>query len=310
MRARAVVTGAFSYIGAAVARELISRGWQVHTLTHRRRPKGAPEGLTSAALRFDREHLARELDGADLLVNTYWVRLPHAEMTFDAAVAHSHVLLEAARTAGVRRLAHVSVSNAALDSGLAYYAGKARVEGLVRQAGLPYAIVRPTLVVGPRDVLTNNIAWFLRRFPFFLVPGGGGYRVQPITLDDAGRVIADAAETDRTLEIDAAGPAVMAFRQYVALVGRAVGRRRPLVAAPPWLTLLALRVAGMALGDVVLTVEELLGLKQERLVSHAPPLGRESVEEWLLANGATLGRTYANDLVRHFGTGASAPIAW
>jgi len=49
MSKRAVITGAFSFTGAAVVGELIRRGWKVHTLTNRTRP---PEGgeITSSPL--------------------------------------------------------------------------------------------------------------------------------------------------------------------------------------------------------------------------------------------------------------------
>jgi NADH dehydrogenase len=202
----------------------------------------------------------------------------------------------------------VSVSNADPASDLGYYRGKARVDEAVRASGLPHAIVRPTLVVGPQDVLTNNIAWFLRRFPVFPVPDGGRYRVQPITLDDAGRAIADAAEAPGDLDLDAAGPEILAFRDYVRLVARACGVRRWIAAAPGWAALLALRLVEPALRDVVLTREELQGLAEEKLVSSRPPRGTESVSAWLLAHGASLGRRYANDLDRHFGAGARRAI--
>jgi NADH dehydrogenase len=110
--------------------------------------------------------------GADALINTYWVRLPYAGQTFDTAVENSRLLLQAAAAAGVRRVVHLSVSNASAGTNLGYYRGKAEVEQAVRALGVPFAIVRPTLVVGPADVLTNNIAWFLRRFPLFPLPAG------------------------------------------------------------------------------------------------------------------------------------------
>jgi NADH dehydrogenase len=307
MSRRAVVTGAFSYIGSAVAHELRQRGWSVHTLTNRRQPPGA-EAITTAPLRFEPEHLERELRGADALVSTYWVRLPYAGQGFDTAVANSRTLIAAAARARVGRLVSVSVSNADASSSLGYYRGKAQVDAAVRAAGLPHAIVRPTLVVGPRDVLTSNIAWFLRRFPVFPVPDGGRYRVQPITLDDTGRVVADAVEARGDLDVDAAGPEIMTFRAYVRLVARACGVRRWIVGAPAWLSLLGLRLLQPLLHDVVLTREELEGLAQEKLVSRQPPRGSESVTEWLLANGASLGRRYVNDLDRHFREGAREPV--
>ena len=305
---RAIVTGAFSNIGSTVARQLLRRGFDVHTLTNRRPPDGVDD-ITAAALTFDPGHLAHELDGADLLVSTYWVRLPYGGKSFDTAVDDLKILVNAAVRAGVRRFVHVSVSNATLDSKLGYYRGKARVDETLRRSGLSYAIVRPTLVVGPYDVLSGNIAWFLRHFPAFPLPGGGRCRLQPVTLDDTGRIIADAAEAAEDMDVDAAGPEIYTFRQYVELLARACGVRRLVFGAPSGLSLAAIRLLELCLRDIVLTKEELLGLQQELLLSHAPATGSQSVEEWLMSNGGALGRTYANDIHRHFGAGASEPIA-
>jgi len=302
---RAVITGAFSYTGAAVAAELLARGWEVRTLTNRRSPQGTAIG--ASPLRFEPGHLRRELAGADAFVNTYWVRLAHGGQSFETAVERSRLLLDAAAAAGVRRLVHVSVSNAAAGRNLGYYRGKALVEDRVRALGIPHAIVRPTLVVGPNDVLTANIAWLLRRFPFFPVPAARA-RLQPITLADTARIIADAAEASGDLELDAAGPDVMTFREYVGLVARACGVRRLLFGAPGWLALAGLALIERLLGDVVLTREELLGLEQELLVSHQPARGSQPVGRWLAEHGDTLGRSYVNDVRRHFGTGAADPI--
>jgi len=309
---RAVVTGAFSYTGAAVARELIARGWSVHTLTNRRPPEEPGSdvtGITAAPLRFEADHLARELDRADLFVNTYWVRLPACGQDFNTAVERSGMLIRAAGKAGVGRMVHVSVSNAAAGKALGYYGGKAQVENAVRAAGLSYAIVRPTLIVGPGDILTNNIAWFLRRFPIFLLPRARSARLNPVTLDDTARIIADAAERTDDAEMDAAGPDTMTFAEYIRCLARALSLRRLLLPAPDALTLGMLRVAGLLLRDVVLTPEELLGLEQELLLTHDAPLGHESVPDWLMQYGQGLGRTYINDMRRHFGTGANQPVA-
>jgi uncharacterized protein YbjT (DUF2867 family) len=200
------------------------------------------------------------------------------------------------------------VSNAASARHLGYYRGKAEVEEALRARGGRYAIVRPTLIVGPADVLSNNIAWFLRRFPFFPLPGGGAYRVQPIVLADAGRVIVDALESSNNLEIDAAGTEVFRFSEYVRLLADACGLRRRYVSLPSVLALAAVRLVEPFLRDVTLTREELLGLEGEVLLSHEPPRGRESVSDWIRRHGESLGKRYVNDLERHFQHGASQPI--
>jgi uncharacterized protein YbjT (DUF2867 family) len=140
------------------------------------------------------------------------------------------------------------------------------------------------------------------------VPEGGRYRLQPVTLDDTGRIAADAAEASGDLDLDAAGPDITTFRGYVELLGRACGVKRAIFGAPRWLALVGIRLIEPLLGDCVLTGEELAGLEQELLVSRKPPLGAEPVDRWLLAHGGELGRCYVNDLDRHFGEGKKEPV--
>ena len=116
----------------------------------------------------------------------------HGETSFARAVENTRTLLRAARAAGARRIVHVSVTNPALASPLPYFRGKAEVERDVAASGLSYAIVRPTLVFGPRDILVNNIAWGLRRSPFFPIAGDGSYRVQPVSVEDTATICVDA----------------------------------------------------------------------------------------------------------------------
>jgi NADH dehydrogenase len=274
-------------------------GFSVHTLTNRAAPPSS--SISSSPLRFDPDHLEQTLRGADVLVNTYWVRLPARGIDFDTAVRNSRILLTAARRAGVGRLVHVSVSNADEHSRLSYYRAKGEVERIVRESGVAHTIVRPTLVVGPDDVLTSNIAWMLRRLPVFLLPGGGRYRLQPITLRDTGRILSNAAEATGNDEIDAAGPDIVTFSDYVRLVARACGVRRWIVGAPASIAMIAVRAAGLLLRDIVLAREELEGLIDEKLVSHESPRGTESVASWITDNGERLGRGYVNDMRRHFG---------
>ena len=124
-----VVTGAFSYSGAAIARELQATGRRVRTITGH--PERAPAGTAVEArpLDFaDPEGLADSLRGARALFNTYWVRFARGPVSHEAAVAQSRVLLQAAAEAGVRRVVHVSITHPGADSPYPYFRGKAAVE--------------------------------------------------------------------------------------------------------------------------------------------------------------------------------------
>ncbi len=312
---KVTITGAFSNIGEATARELAGRGWTISTLTNRRPPNSllaedlpdagaspAPHISSIHQLRFDRDHLVRALEGTDVFVNTYWIRFPHGDQNFRTAAQNCVRLMEACRDAGVRRFVQVGVSNAQPGDPLGYYAGKGEVDAVLRTIGIEHCIVRPTLVVGEKDVLTGNICWFLRRFPLIATPLESGYRLQPITRPETARIIADAVEGPAGTEVDAAGPDIFTFREWLEFLAREVlevhSRFLPL---PGALMTAALKPIGAALGDTILTREELEGLRRNLLVSSKPPLSTESVRDWMLEHGRDFGRTYINDTKPRFG---------
>jgi uncharacterized protein YbjT (DUF2867 family) len=297
-----VVTGAFGYTGRAIARRLLAQERRVRTLTnHPQRPGTEDVKVDVAPLQFtDRAALVESLRGADVLYNTYWVRFRHGKVSFGDAIANTRTLVGAAAEAGVRKVVHISVSNPSVDSHLDYYAGKARTEEIVRTSGLPWAIVRPTLVFGTGDILINNIAWLLRRMPIFIVPGLGNYRVQPVALEDVAEIATWAAEQTDNVTVDAAGPDIVSYEELVEGIAIAVGRRPRFVYMPPAITLLAGDLVGVFVRDVILTRQELQGLMEELLVSRDKPRGTRRIDNWMLTSADTLGRSYSSELDRHW----------
>lgn len=277
-------------------------GEAVRTLTgHPNRPDPFEGRVEALPFAFDRPaELARSLRGASTLYNTYWVRFEHGSVTFEQAVLNTLVLFEAAREAGVTRIVHVSITGAGTDSPLPYFRGKGRVEKALRASGLGYAILRPTVIFGCEDILINNIAWILRRFPVFAVPGDGRYRIQPVYVDDVAGIAVDAGRETANVTIDTVGPETYAYADLVKLVARVLGRRARLVHVSPALALLASKLLGALVGDVVLTRDEIDGLMAGLLVSRGAPIGTTRLGLWLSENAATLGARYASELERHY----------
>ena len=299
---QAVVTGAFSYTGGYIARHLLERGTRVTTLTRHPDLHDAFGGrVKSAPLDFsDKPALIRSMQGADVFYNTYWIRFERGRTTFDGAVENSKTLFEAAIEAGVSKIVHISVSNPAPDSRLPYFSGKWRVEEALKSYGIPYAIIRPTLVFGKDDLLLNNIAWALRRFPFFPIYGKGEYRVQPIFAEDLAAQIVAAASSSESFTADAAGPDTMSFADLLRLMASAMGIRSRLVPTPPTVGLALTSMIGLLMRDVVLTRDEVDGLMAGLLTSQSPPTGTTRLIDWLNDNADELGRRYQSELRRNF----------
>ncbi len=297
-----VVTGAFSFTGKAITRLLLARGERVRSLTgHPCRPDPFNGRVEAAPYNFrNPAALEASLHGADVLYNTYWVRFPYGGVSFEEAAANSRRLLAAAASAGVRRVVHISITRADAASPIPYFRWKGEVERAVAETGLSHAILRPALIFGPGDILINNIAWLLRRYPLFAVPGRGDYRLQPVFIDDLAELAVGAADRDENLVMDAVGPETFAFVDLVRLIAATVGSRARIIHVKPELALMLSRLVGALVNDVLLTDDELEGLMAGLLVSDAPPTGCTPLSRWLAENAAGVGTVYASELARHY----------
>lgn len=296
------VTGAFSYSGKYITRRLLDRGEEAITLTgHPNRPDPFDGKVKVYPLDFEDEaELTSSLQGVHTFYNTYWVRFDRGENTQLRAVENTRKLIRAAVDAGVQRIVHISITNPALESDLPYFWGKAANEQTIKESGISHAILRPTVLFGQEDILINNIAWLLRRFPFFAIPGDGSYRLQPVFVDDLAKLAVDVGYTQDNVIWDAVGPDVYTFEELIRLISRTLGLNRGLVHVPPKLALTAAQLLSTFIGDVLLTPEEVDGLMAGLLVSDEPPRCKTRLADWLEENKGSVGVHYASELKRHY----------
>ncbi len=297
-----VVTGAFGYIGRYITRHLLESGESVRTITtHPDKPNPFGAAVQAFPYNFERpDELTSSLRGAATLYNTYWVRFEYGGSTFQQAVQNTATLFKCARRAGVRRIVHISVTNASLESGLAYYRGKALQERVLIESGLSYAIVRPTLVFGKEDILVNNIAWLIRKFPVFPIFGSGAYGLQPVYVGDLAAIAVASARETESMRLDAVGPEAYTFRQFVRLIAVKIKPGVKLVQMPATLGVALGHLIGAAVRDVILTKAELRGLMEGMLTSRQPTNGPTRFSAWLEAHKDEVGVSYSSELDRHF----------
>jgi len=297
-----VVTGAFGYIGRYITRHLLEQGEQVRTITtHPDKPNPFGSAVQAFPYDFDQpDQLTDSLRGASTLYNTYWIRFPYGGATFEQAVRNTSILFQCAREAGVGRIVHVSVTQASAESDLPYYRGKAQQEQALIDSGVPYSIVRPTLVFGKEDILVNNIAWLIRKFPVFPIFGSGQYKVQPVFVEDLARIAVASAGEPGNVTVDAIGPETFSFESLVNLIASRVKPGVELIHIPPSVGILLGQIIGLALGDIILTRDELQGLMEELLTSDQTPNGMTRFSDWLESNSNELGSAYSSEIDRHF----------
>ena len=277
-------------------------GKRVRTLTgHPDRQNPFASQVTAFPFNFDRpSDLADSLRGVVTLYNTYWIRFSYGQLTFDRAVENTKVLIKAAAEAGVQRFVHLRITSASPDSSLPYFRGKGLVEKAITESRLSYAIIRPTVIFGAESILINNIAWLLKWFPIFIIPGSGDYRLQPVFVEDVAEIAVSAAHKDDNMVIDAVGPEIYTFDELVRLLADKTHSKAWLIHIRPQLALFFSRLVGYVVKDVVLTRDEVEGLLAGLLVSEEPVTGKTLLSDWLEENAGIVGSQYLSELKQHY----------
>ena len=292
------VTGATGYTGRYITQLLLQQGHRVQSITgHPQRENPFGDQVPLHPFNFDQPQALEEtLRGTDTLFNTYWIRVNHKDRTHRQCVEQTRVMFQAAREAGVRRIVHISITNPDTESDLPYFQGKGQLEDALRDLdGVSHAILRPTVLYSAEDILLNNIAWTLRKFPAVFLPGRGEYGIQPVFVEDLAGLAVQAMDQEGNLEIDAVGPEVYSYAMLVRTIRGNIGARCAVLPMPGGLTYLAGKALGMMLGDIVLTrgrgSRDSPGDSWCRGPTNQPPAGPSSPSGWTSTGTSWAGAT-------------------
>ena len=253
-----LVTGGTGFVGAAAVRELARRGKPVAVLSRdaqkvaRRFPGQAVEAREGDVR--DPAGLRAAFAGIEAVIDC--VQFPNSPIenkrkgwTFEQIDYQGTVSqAAAAKEAGVQRYLYVSGVGAAPDAPKHWFRFKWQAEETVRKSGITHVILRPTWVYGPGDVSLNRFLSFARRLPFVPMFGDGKQLMQPLFVDDLGRLLADAVERSEAdnQTFEAGGPERMSMDEVIKTALEIAGKRRPILHQP------------VALGKLLATFLQLL----------------------------------------------------
>jgi NADH dehydrogenase len=264
---KVLVTGASGLVGRRLVARLVRSGVPVTAFVRRAESLGGPagEGLTVATGSVeDRAAVARAAAGCDAVVH-----LANASGVVDEArvqavnVGGTEHVLAAARAAGARRFVFTSTISATREHLGPYGRSKRLAEERVRAAGIPFVILRPSLVYGGGDTgLVASLARHLRSLPVMPVIGDGRIEIDPVHLDDLCGVIEACLVRDDVLgqTYDVLGPDRVTLDDFLRRLAGVLGVQRPLLHLPARAALLMAHVLGRVMARPPITVDNVLGL--------------------------------------------------
>ena len=243
MKGLVTVFGGSGFVGSQIVRALARRGLRVRVAV--RRPGrgyklrmlgdvGQIE-VVQANIRMPAS-VSRALEGAEACVNLVAVMHECGRQKFQSLHAMgARTVAEAAKQAGVTRLAHVSAIGADADSPSKYARTKAMGESVVREVMPSAVILRPSIVFGQEDAFFNRFARMACASPVLPLIGGGMTKFQPVFVGDVANAVAagllDAETAGKTYELG--GPGVFTFKALMEKLCEEIGRK-PILAPVPF----------------------------------------------------------------------------
>lgn len=236
------ITGGTGFVGRTVARALLSEGHQV-VLIARGKDQTCPSIRDSPNTRF----VAAGLDNADLLTAAFagCQAVAHcaginreigAQTYQNVHIDGTRGVVEAARRAGVGKIALISFLRARPNCGSGYHESKWAAEELVRGSGLDYTVFKCGVIYGPGDHMPNHLSHAFHTFPLFAFVGFTDKPIRPTAVAEIARLVkaslAGGALSRRTVAVT--GPETLTSRQAVQRVARVVGRHPLMFPLPVW----------------------------------------------------------------------------
>jgi uncharacterized protein YbjT (DUF2867 family) len=255
---KVVVAGGTGLNGREIVRAMLDSGYEV-TVASRSNPRNDPVDSRASWIAADvtvPDTLVAALQGADVVVDT--VQFPNSPIenpkkgyTFERIdLGGTKNLVDAAKAVGVAHFVLVSGVGAKEDGEYHWLRFKWQEEEHLKASGIPYTIIRPSWIFGPRDVALNRFLGFAKFLPFIPVIGNGKARINPLFVGDLAAHVAatpgNAAAIGRTFEIG--GPTVLTMDEIIRIALKVVGKRRFLLHNPKFLMKLVASIIQFAPG--------------------------------------------------------------
>jgi len=268
-----LVTGGTGFVGTHLIRRLREQNIAVRVVVRNLNKVRLIEDLGVEIINgdvSDRTSLERAMRGIERVIHLVGIIQEGPGVTFQGVhLEGTRNVVDAAKGAGVRHFFYQSALGTRPDGRSAYHKTKWLAEELVRTSGIPFTILRPSLIYGPGDQFTIRLSDMIRFSPMIPVIGSGASKVQPIFIDDVVACIVKAVTGDPFLNAgyEVGGPDQLTYEEVTVAIAEAMGVKRPTLHMPLFFVRSMARVFETVLPKPPVTTDQLVMLQEDNVCS-------------------------------------------
>jgi NADH dehydrogenase len=258
---RILVTGGTGFVGMRIVGEAVDAGHEVVSLSRGVQSAGHPYPISNVKIDLVRpEGLDDALRGVGTVVHAAGILREQSGQDYERAhVGATENLVAACHEAGIGKIVHLSALGARANASTPYLRTKWQAEQVVEESGIPYTILRPSLIFGAGDRFVSHLLTLVRFSPLVPVLGPEQAVVQPVWVGDVATAIVRAADDESTSgnTYELGGPASMSFNDMIERLKEASSRPVLSVHLPGFLSTSFVKLGEMLFDDPPLTIEQL-----------------------------------------------------
>lgn len=238
-----LITGATGYIGRHLVSRLVEQGERPRCLV--RDTKRAANILPADKVELIQgdttqpTSLKAALNGVETVVHAAFITADRKQSAgnryAETNVQGTSYLVKAAKEAGVKRIVEISGLGTRPDKAGSYMQGRFLAEKMVKDSGLDWTIIQPSVLFGKGAPFIKGLADLIRSAPVVPLIGGGNILFQPIYVEDVVtvilKVLADPTGTNKKTYV-IGGPAYYSFTQVIDVLLHVMHKSRIKAPAP------------------------------------------------------------------------------